>query len=351
MGGKVKKNAKIVGFAALTLLVLVLGFIYLPTIYLQPSYTGQTISLHLYVRSQCFHCKQVEDAIVPVLVKFGPALDFQLDFIARDLGNGKFQSINGESEVAGNIVQLCAQEHEPDLWMGFVSCMNRDKGAIPANWRTCSAQLGLNTDAIGQCYAGEEGKQLLSDSVARADEVGAWESPTIYLNGDPYIGGRETIDFIRAICQEFTEDKTECENLPACGSHTDCTVDPWKVGWCEKPNTDEAECVYRDPVELEIIVLNDKTCAGCNTSSIIQTSRQLFRGAKIRGVDVSSEEGKNLISEYGIEKVPSYIFSSEVVNTFSWMANNNLAPEFQKAGDGYRLRDEITGASHYVNLD
>lgn len=345
---KVKQHAKTLGFAALALLVLVLGFIFLPKMNLLMPYTGEKVSLDFYVMSQCPYGVQVEDAIAPVLEKFGPAIDFQLDFIARDLGGGNFQSLHGESEVAGNIVQLCAKEYEPELGMAFVSCMNENAAAIPANWRTCSDQLGLDTNAIGECYAGEEGKQLLSASVARADEVGARGSPTIYLNGESYSGGRQTIDFIRAICQELGADHNECGNMPACSSHEECTAEPTQIGYCENPGTDDAECVYKEPVPVDMIVLNDERCASCDTTAIVQTCRMLFKRLSIRGVDVQSEEGKSLVSTYGITRLPAYLFNTEIVDTFSW-ETRDIASAFQKNGDKYKLRDEATGATHLVD--
>lgn len=346
--GKMKGQVQIVGFSILAILALVLGVIFLPKLNLQMPYTGEKVSLDFYVMSQCPYGVQVEDAIAPVLVKFGSAVDFQIDYIARDLGDGRFQSLHGDAEVAGNIVQLCAQKYEPKLWMGFVSCMNDDAAAIPANWRTCSDQLGLDTDAIGQCYAGEEGKQLLSESIARATEIGAQGSPTIYLNGAPYEGGRQSTDFIRAICQELGEGFEECESMPACSSHEDCTVDPAKDGYCENAGTDDAECVYKDPVPVELIVLNDKRCASCDTAAAVQTCRMLFKRLSIRGVDLQSEEGQELVSTYGITRLPAYLFNLEIVDSFSWQTGS-IAQYFLRAGDRYRLRDEATGASYIVN--
>lgn len=73
----------------------------LPKLDLQMPYAGEKVTLDFYVMSQCPYGTQVEDAIAPVIERFGPAVDFKVDYIARDLGNGRFQSLHGNTEVAG----------------------------------------------------------------------------------------------------------------------------------------------------------------------------------------------------------------------------------------------------------
>jgi hypothetical protein len=101
-------------------------------------------------------------------------------------------------------------------------------------------------------------------------------------------------------------------------------------------------------VDVGLTVLNDKDCATCDTTQIVGASEQLFPGVKITNVDISSSEGKKLIETFGIVYVPAYIFDSKITQTESW-ANPQMPASFQNVGDKYRLLDEVTGASHFID--
>ena len=170
------------------------------------------VKVDFYVMSQCPYGVQVENAIKPVLDALGSNINFNLNFIASDLGDGSFRSLHGQNEVAGDIVQLCAEKHYPSAFMDFVACQNNNAGAIPGNWEECSQQNNLDAEKIRACYEGEEGKQLLSESIKKSEAVGAQGSPTIYINGKSYGGQRTSEAFKSAICAEFAVKPKECGN-------------------------------------------------------------------------------------------------------------------------------------------
>ncbi|RMF54588.1 hypothetical protein D6745_04765 [Candidatus Woesearchaeota archaeon] len=307
-----------------------------------------TAKLDFYVMSQCPYGTQVEDAIAPVLDKFGDAVDFSLNFIANENPDGTFSSLHGEAEVKGDIVQLCAMKYNPDKYMDLITCMNKNARSIPSNWESCAEENGLDVESIRKCYEGDEGKELLSESIRKSNAIQARGSPTMYLNGQPYNSGRDSLSFTRAICNVLG-DHPECENLPACGSDADCTAQPDKIGKCENPNQENAKCVYTDPVKFTMTVLNDEKCTSCSTAQIEATTKQLFKGVSIRHVDISSDEGKALVEKYNIVFLPAFIFDEEVTETAQWNSNPRLASAFEKVGDKYKLKDEATGASHYAD--
>ena len=86
----------------------------------------------------------VLDCLAPVLEELGGAIDFNLDYIATKNVDGTFQSLHGEPEVQGNIVQLCAIEHEPENAMKMITCMNTNAQAIPGNWEDCAKEAELD---------------------------------------------------------------------------------------------------------------------------------------------------------------------------------------------------------------
>ncbi len=279
------------------------------------SVADKKVTLEFYVMSQCPYGLQVENAIAPVLDELGDAVEFSLEFIARETEDG-FTSLHGQNEVDGNIIQLCAAKYNPDKYMDMIVCQNKNAGAIPGNWEDCAKNTALDMESIRACYEGEEGKELLSASIKKAESVGATGSPTMYLNGKPYNGGRDPLSFKRALCANL-------EGNPACKG--------------------------LEPVKVNLIVLNDKDCSSCDTAELLEITRQLFPGVVIEEIDTSSSEGKAMIKELGISVVPAYLFGKELEETASWKANPNLQGAFEKKGDAYKLLDSVTGASHFVN--
>lgn len=311
--------------------------------------TDGQVKVDFYVMSQCPYGTQVEDAIKPVLDELRDGVDFNLDFIARASGRGKFQSLHGQPEVQGDIVQLCAAKYYPEnhRYMDMVVCMNENARAIPGNWEGCAKRVRLNVEKIKECYEGDEGKQLLTESTKRANAAQARGSPTIYINDQPYGGGRDTLSFKKAICANL--DHKACKDMPKCGSDTDCAAEPGKIGKCENPGTKDAKCSYTDPVKVELVVLNDKDCKTCDPSQMIRPLRQMFKGLAVRSIDVSSEEGQALVTGLGIKVVPSFIFDSQVTKTAVWEQDPRMRAAFEKAGNLFKIKDEATGASYYVD--
>ncbi|MFH0860114.1 MAG: hypothetical protein V1921_02840 [Candidatus Altiarchaeota archaeon] len=306
--------------------------------------------LDFYVMSQCPYGTQVEDAILPVLKKLGASVDFSLNFIANEGAGGAFASLHGQPEVEGDIVQLCAAKYNPDKYMDMVVCQNENARAIPDNWEACAIKFSLDVEKIRVCYTGSEGKSLLSQSIKETSKVGASGSPTIYLNGQQYNGGRDTLSFMRAVCQKLSN-HPECQNMPACGSDADCTAQPNKIGKCENPGQSNAKCVYLEPVKVNMILLNDKECSTCNPQQLMSTLMGLFPGLQTRQVDASTEEGQKLIKELGIVFAPAFIFEENIVETNTWKTNSRIPPAFEKVGSYYKLSDSASGASYYVDKE
>lgn len=312
-------------------------------------FSGDKVTFDMYVMSQCPFGVQVEDAMIPVAKKFGDALEFNIDFIADDLGGGNFKALHGQPEVDGNIVQLCAEKYNPDQYLDLIACMNEDASKIPDNWKSCSDKLGLDTASIGTCFDGSEGKDLHSESIKRTNAAGARASPTMFLNGQPYEGGRDQLDFHRAICAAMDGEHEACTDIPACAADAECVAQPDKVGTCQNPGQKEAKCVYTDPVPVKLTILTSEDCPNCDTAGIVAQLEMLFKGLTTETVDVSSAEGKALVEKTSASVVPVYVFDEALTETASYKASAQLSSAFEKVDGGYRLLDMVTGASYFID--
>lgn len=264
-----------------------------------------TVVMDMYVMSQCPYGTQVVDAVAPIAKELGKEFQLNIEFIASDNGDGTFNSLHGQVEVLGNIVQLCAAKYEPEKYLDMITCQNENANAIPGNWVTCAKKYSLDEESIKTCYEGEEGKKLLSESIKKSEEVKATGSPTIYLNDESYRGGRTTSDFYRAICNAYGEEKPEpCNNLP-------------------------------EPTKVSMIVLNDNRCAECDTTGLVAQLKSLFPGLEITTLDYNDAEGQAIYKESDLQYLPAVLFDETVTKDESYsVVKNYLVP----AGEYISLR-------------
>jgi predicted DsbA family dithiol-disulfide isomerase len=313
-----------------------------------PSGGEGTADVNFYVMSQCPYGVQVEDAIAPVLEELGDSVNFRLDFIAQEAAGGRFNSLHGEPEVIGDKIQLCVQEHYPEELIGFVTCQNKDYQDLVGSIGKCADDVGIDADTIKDCYQGEEGTSLLSESVKNSEAVNAQGSPTIYIGGKQYQSGRDAASFKRAICAEL-DSHPSCESMPACGSDADCNAESGKIGVCENPGKSDARCVYKDDAAVTLTVLNAKECSSCDTAQLINVFNQLFLNMEVKEIDASSSAGKKMISDYNLEKAPSYVFTGDFADTYSWQNNAQLKGAFTKKGGAYVVTDAASGSSYILD--
>jgi protein-disulfide isomerase len=304
------------------------------------NYAGTKPKLDFYVMSQCPYGTQVEDAVKPALDKLKGSVDFSVNFIASDLGDGTFRSLHGDNEVQGDIVQLCAMKYNPDNYMDLIVCMNQNAASIPGNWQKCVQDNNLDVQKIKTCYEGAEGKQLLAESIKKSEAVNAQGSPTMFLNGQPYESNRDTLSFLRALCSNL-DNHPECANMPACGSDADCTAQSDKVGKCTNPGTDSAKCEYSEPSSVNLIVINDKLCKDCQQFSVLTDQlKTIFKGLKVTEYDFSDAKGEQLYIQLGLTALPAFLFDSTVQKGEGYA---NVRNYLEPVGDYTLLR---VGASY-----
>ena len=261
----------------------------------EPNPTGRKALVELYIQSRCVFGLQVMDNIHPLLKRVGEWVDFKVHFIGQEV-NGKLVSSRGDEEVKGDMIQLCLQHHEGDgyRFMDVIYCMNRDLQALPDNWEECATTAELDEETRGKlmaCHEGEEGRNLLRDSFAAARKRKARVSPTLFVGGNAYDGGRTELNLLRAICGEFAGGlvPTACADVPP-------------------------------PVAIVAIVLNDRRCKDrtCQTPALEMSFKNKMPGIQFRQLDYSDEEGRKLYDEEGLKLLPVLLFDAEIEKADSY---------------------------------
>jgi glutaredoxin len=223
-------------------------------------------TLEVFVMSQCPYGVQVEQALEPVREKLGAAVDLQIEYIGQG-EPGAFSSLHGPNEVKGNIAQLCAREQMDGDAMPFIACQNEDMKAVHTNWTACGEELGLDVAALTACVDGDHGQELLAASFALAQEKGAKGSPTMFLDGEPYQGGRKPTDFLRAMCGTYGDDAPQaCSELP-------------------------------EPVKVDAVFFSDARCEECDLHKVEPRLKGELPGLQVTYVDFMSDDGRRLYKE------------------------------------------------------
>src|SRR5262249_683481 len=128
--------------------------------------------------AQCPYGVQAEAAFKDVVAKFGPDLDFHVEYIGQTSPSGELSSMHGPNEVKGDLLQVCAQKYAPTKWFDFILCQNKNSKEVATNGATCASEVGIPGDKISACASGQEGKALLAASFKRSNDAGARGSPT-----------------------------------------------------------------------------------------------------------------------------------------------------------------------------
>mgnify|MGYP000896891353 FL=1 len=246
----------------------------------------EKVEFSMHIMSQCPFGAQVQKGIAPVLKTLGNTVDFKMEFIGDEPQPGNLTSMHGANEVNGNKYQICAKKYAPANYMDVVVCMANDMRNIPQNFEKCATEAKVDPAPIKACAEGQEGTDLLSASFKVSKEKGARGSPTMFLNGEKYQGGRTETDFMRSICNAFKVEKpAACANIP-------------------------------EPKKIAVTVLSDKRCTKCFPDRILGQLKNMFPGLEPKTLDYADAEGKALydsLKDQGVKLLPAFLFEAAVV--------------------------------------
>lgn len=250
----------------------------------EKSAVSEKVKLDFHIMSKCPFGVKVVQALTPVMEKMGDNIELNVEYIGREK-DGELTSMHGEPEVQGDILQLCARKHGDDeQWLNFLKCQNEEWRKIPEGWEKCAETAKLDKAKMKGCYEGDEGKELLRASFKKSQEAKATGSPTIFLAGEPYRGGRSESSFGRAICAKFSDEKPKyCADIPA-------------------------------PIKVPVTVVADKRCKerGCDPKRFLSFITHTMEGAEIKELDYSEDEGKALFEKSGEQYLPIALFGKNV---------------------------------------
>ena len=146
-------------------------------------------TLELFVMSYCPFGVQAEEKVIPIVKKFGDAIDFKLQFIAQEKEETSvqditpFTSLHGYPEIAENIRQLLIAKEYPDRYLDYILCRGKK---LDKSWENCAQKLGIDVAKIQALFDAPEAAQLFRENIARAAELGIKASPTILVDNHKF---------------------------------------------------------------------------------------------------------------------------------------------------------------------
>lgn len=133
----------------------------------------------------------------------------------KDLVEGEFTSLHGDQELNQDVREICVyKEMGVEKYWQFVMAVNKGCSSQDADtcWTKVADEVGLDKGAIETCEK-DKGKDLLKEEAAVSSSRQVSGSPTIFINGQLYNGGRSPENYKKGICTGFKEQPSECSQV------------------------------------------------------------------------------------------------------------------------------------------
>ena len=194
--------------------------------------------IDFYVMSFCPYGNQAEEAIEPVYQLLKGKADFNPHYVvyANYAGVGPNYCIDAESKYCSmhgvHEMNQDLREHCVNKYMGttklfeFMLAMNSECNAQNADecWQGVAEELGLDSAKIASCQK-NEGLTFAKEDSELNSILGVQGSPTVFIDGEPYNGARDSAGYAQALCAAFDDAPAECDDLSAFGSETPTAAD------------------------------------------------------------------------------------------------------------------------------
>jgi len=125
--------------------------------------------------------------------------------------NQSYCSLHGINEMKEDLRQMAIYKLYPDKFWAYVDSVNTKAAidTVEAVWKDSAKSVGIDTAKV-EAYVAANGKAMAAAEYALDQQLGVQGSPTIFINGADYAGGRAPEDFKTAICNAFTAKPSEC---------------------------------------------------------------------------------------------------------------------------------------------
>jgi hypothetical protein len=185
--------------------------------------------VEVFYMSYCPYGVQAIKGMYPVAKAFGDKLDIQPHFVIYEnyqgggpnycIDNGNICSMHGIDELNEDIRQACIYRDQKDKFWDYTNCAMTDctLQTIKTCWETCADKFKVDKTKVNDCLT-KDGVALMTAEKKLNAQKGVEGSPTIFVNGNAYEGGRAPDQYKDNICCGFKTKPAECSQTLGTGA-------------------------------------------------------------------------------------------------------------------------------------
>ena len=169
----------------------------------------------LFIMTYCPYGLQAQEGLYPVMKLLGDDAEFNIKWVPYIM--------HGKQEIDENTRQYCIQKGQKSKYVDYVECFVGSKDA-----GICGVQAGIDEAKVAACVTAADAEFNIEKNFddnaswlsgrypiyevdkAEADALGVRGSPSMFINGVQYGGGRTSEAYKSAICGAFDEPPEEC---------------------------------------------------------------------------------------------------------------------------------------------
>lgn len=200
--------------------------------------------VEVFIMTHCPFGTQIQKGFLPVIEKLGDKIDFEFKFCDY--------SMRGEIEIKEQLIQYCIAETQEDKLITYLQCFLAEEDQT----ENCLNEVNINKTILDQCISETDEKHEITEKLAdqttwrngrfplfpihqeEVDKYNITGSPTIIINGVEVKTNRDPRSLMQTICNAFTIEIEECQNLDDL---SDQTPTPG-FGFGESASSIEASC-------------------------------------------------------------------------------------------------------------
>ncbi len=239
----------------------------------------EPVVVDVHMMATCPFASHVATELSEAIAPLGDHVELRVSHIG-ELNESGARSARGQSDVQADTLQVCADALGSfEQRRQFLACEAAHYASLPAAWEACAKHASLDVARLRACAEGSRGRELLRASFARSRAAQVSESPTLFIAGKRYTGGRNRYAMATAVCEAFGERRpASCAKLP-------------------------------QPKAVPIRVVTDARCKDeCDLTQFRSLLEHEVPGAELELLDLSSDEGRALWQASGRRHLPIAIF-------------------------------------------
>lgn len=188
-------------------------------------------TVQVFYMAFCPYGIQAIEGMAPVAKLLGDKVDIQPHYVIYPnyqggsadycMDNGNICSMHGIQELHEDIRQVCVYRDQKDKFWDYTTCVMTDCSVsnVDTCWTTCATKTGIDQTKINDCFT-KDGIALMTAEKQLNTDKGVEGSPTIFINGADYSGGRAPDDFKTGVCCGFNTKPSECSQTLTTGAAT-----------------------------------------------------------------------------------------------------------------------------------